>query len=44
MARIDRFDLPVSALPLLDGDNTVKIKTIWGDNIALDYFELKLIY
>jgi len=43
-ARMDRFDLPMSALPLLDGDNTLKIKTIWGDNIALDYFELKLIY
>ena len=43
-ARVDRFDLPSSVFHLLDGDNTVKFKTIWGDNLAVDYLLIRITH
>ena len=41
-ARIDIFHLPLSILHLLDGDNILQIRTIWGGNLAVDYFQLTI--
>jgi len=43
-ARVDRFDLPASVFHLLDGDNTVEIKTIWGGNLAVDYILIRITH
>jgi hypothetical protein len=43
-ARVDTFYLPASVFHLLDGDNTLKVKTIWGGNLAVDYILIRITH